>query len=132
MDSKRTETTKILWAGLLLVLVGCAATGKRVEEGQLLQFEKGKTTYYEVVAALGRPSASILTDTGTRQVLYTYSQVQLHWQNFVPLLDRLHQGSEAETTTVQLDFDAHSVLVSYSATTSHTPTGYGVLSGTKQ
>ncbi len=117
---------------LLTCLWSCAATGRRVDEGQLLQFEKGRTTYYDVVAALGRPSASVLHDNGTRQVLYTYSQTQLKWQNFVPIMDRLQQGSDAETTTVQLDFDAQSVLVSYSATTSHTPTGYGVISGGKQ
>ena len=132
MDSKRTARTTMLWAALVLVCVGCAAQGKRVEEGQLLQFERGTTTYYDAVAALGRPSASVRHEDGTRQVVYTWSHVQLHWQNFVPLLDRLHQGSDAETTTVQLNFDAQDRLVSWTATTSHTPTGYGVISGGKQ
>jgi YD repeat-containing protein len=116
---------------LAAVLSSCAATGKRVEEGQLLQLERGKTTYYEAVAALGRPSASVRNADGTRQVIYTHAQAQLRWQNFIPILDRLYQGSDAETTTVQLNFDAQDRFVSWTATMSHTPAGYGVISGGK-
>lgn len=116
---------------LLAFLPSCATQGKRVDEGQLLQFEKGTTTYYEAIAALGRPSVSVRNEDGTRQVIYVYAQGQNHWQNYVPILDRLYQGSDAESTAVQLNFDAHDRLVSWTATTSHTPTGYGVISGAK-
>lgn len=116
----------------LLTLSACAAQGKRVDEGQLIRFEKGKTTYYDAIGQLGRPSLSVRNEDGTRQVVYTYAQGQVHWQNFVPILDRLYQGSDAESTTVQLNFDAQDKLVSWTTTTTHTPTGTGVFSGGKQ
>jgi hypothetical protein len=48
----------------LALLVGCAATGAKVTEDQLLQFQKGSTTLDQVVAKLGRPTTTMLMPNG--------------------------------------------------------------------
>ena len=60
-----------------MVLTSCAATGTKVAPEQLTQFERGKTTYYDVVAALGKPTSMTLAADGSRQVIYAYSQNQM-------------------------------------------------------
>jgi hypothetical protein len=111
---------------------GCVATGTRVDEGQLLQFERGRTTYFEVVARLGKPNSSALAADGSRQIAYVYTQQQLKVQNFIPVVALFTQGSTAETSTVTLDFDPHNRLVQFTATQGQTAVGTGFNSGAKQ
>jgi len=115
-----------------LVLTSCAATGTKVEADRLTQFERGKTTYHEVVAALGKPTSMTLAADGSRQVIYSYTQNQMKWENFVPIVAMFSQGATAETTTVTLDFDPTGVLMSYTAAEGQTQMGTGFSSGAKQ
>lgn len=117
---------------LLLFLAGCVATGTKVTEEQLGAFQRGRTTYYDVVASLGRPTASTLHHDGTRQAVYVYSQSQLKAINFVPIAAMFAQGASSETTTVTLEFDARNVLLSYAASQGQTTVGSGFQSGGKQ
>jgi len=103
-----------------------------VEADRLTQFERGKTTYHDVVAALGKPTSMTLAADGSRQVIYSYTQNQMKWENFVPIVAMFSQGATAETTTVTLDFDPTGVLMSYTAAEGQTQMGTGFSSGAKQ
>jgi hypothetical protein len=116
----------------LFLLPGCMAVGTRVDEGQLLQFERGKTTFFEVVAQLGRPNSSTLAADGSRQIAYVYTQQQLKVQNFIPIVSAFTQGATAETSTVTLDFDPQQRLVQFTATQGQSTVGTGFTSGAKQ
>ena len=76
---------------VLGLLAGCVAYGTRVGEEQVTQFERGRTSYFDVVSTLGRPTTMLLHADGTREVTYFYSQSQLKAVNFVPLLAALQQ-----------------------------------------
>ena len=117
---------------LALGLVGCVATGTKVTEAQLGQFQPGYSTYQEVLGALGPPNQSTLHSDGTREAIYLYTQMQLKPLNFVPILAAFSQGSTAETTTVTLLFDARGMLASFSAAQGQTTVGTGLLSGGRQ
>lgn len=116
----------------LTLLTGCVATGTKVTEEQLFTFQRGTTSYYDVVSQLGKPSQSTRHADGTREVWYQYSQTQLKPENFIPIVATFTQGATAETTTVYLVFDAADKLVSYSASQGQAKTGYGLSSGAKQ
>ena len=103
-----------------------------MDADRLTQFERGKTTYAEVVAALGTPTSMTLAADGSRQVTYIYNQNQMKWENFVPIVAMFSQGATAETTTVILDFDPQGVLLSYTAAEGQTQMGIGFNSGAKQ
>jgi hypothetical protein len=122
------------FAGLMFLacLTGCVATGTKVTEEQLFQFQRGHTTYYDVVAQLGQPNQTMLHHDGSREVLYVYSQTQLKPVNFVPFAAMFAQGATSETSTVHLLFDARQVLVSYTASQGQTTLGTGITSGARQ
>ena len=123
------------WLMLLclgLALTSCYAMGTKVETDRLTQFERGKTTYYDVVAALGKPTSMALAADGSRQLTYSYSQSQLKWENFVPGLAMFAQGTTAETSQVTLEFDPQGILTSYTATEGQSTTGTGFTSGKRQ
>ena len=115
-----------------LVLSSCMAVGTRVDESQLTHFERGRTSYYDVVATLGKPNAATLFADGSREVVYSYSQQQLKVENFIPIVAMFAQGSTTETTTVTLMFDAQDRLVTYTATQGSMVVGTGLASGAKQ
>jgi hypothetical protein len=108
------------------------ATGTKVTEAQLGQFQPGHSTYQEVIGTLGPPNQSTLHSDGTREAIYLYTQMQLKPLNFVPILAAFSQGGTAETTTVTLLFDARGMLASFSAAQGQTTMGTGFLSGGRQ
>src|SRR5262245_59966673 len=112
-----------------LCLTGCVATGKRVEEGQLVQFEPGIKTFYEVVGKLGTPTSSIRAPDGTCQIAYVYTQAQINAWSFIPIPASFAQGSTSESSTVILNFDAQERLVNYSTQYGNTAVGMGLLNG---
>jgi outer membrane protein assembly factor BamE (lipoprotein component of BamABCDE complex) len=115
-----------------VVLAGCYAAGRKVDQQALEQFQEGITTYEQVVEALGPPTNSVLNSNKTRQLLYVYTQTQAHLANFIPGWALISQGASSEQTTVQLDFDARKILTGYSATTGNMQIGTGLSSGKKQ
>jgi hypothetical protein len=117
---------------LSFLCAGCMATGTKVTEEQLFQFRRGHTTFYDVVASLGKPTQTTRHADGTREVWYSYTQQQLRAENFIPVVAMFTQGATAETTTVYLTFDAADRLVSYSASQGQSTTGYGLSSGGRQ
>jgi hypothetical protein len=116
----------------LTLLTGCVATGTKVTEEQLFRFQRGTTSYFDVVAQLGKPTQTTRHADGTREAWYTYAQAQLKWVNFVPIADRLVGGATAETTSVYLTFDPHDRLVTYSVSQGQSQSGYGLQSGARQ
>lgn len=115
-----------------LALVSCVATGTKVTEEQLFTFQRGHTTYFDVVARLGKPTQTTLLHDGTRQAVYVYTQAQLKPENFIPLVAMFTQGATSETTMVTLDFDARAILTGYTASQGQATTGTGFQSGAKQ
>jgi hypothetical protein len=122
----------MLATAVLLGCVGCAAYGTKVSEDQLTHFTRGQTTYAEVVQALGPPNQSTLHSDGTRNITYTYLQSQVRAANYIPIVGAFVQGADTEQTNVVLDFDARSILVSYTSTQGQLGMGTGFASGARQ
>ena len=116
----------------LLFFTSCVATGVKVTEEDLFQFHPGTTSYYDIVAKLGKPTQSTRHANGTREAWYVYTQAQLKAINFIPIAATFAQGSTAETTSVALTFDSHDRLVTYAISQGQSTTGSGIFSGAKQ
>lgn len=116
----------------LTLLASCASTGTKVEQSALLAFQKGQTPCAEVIQTLGPPNLSHLRDDGSRQLVYSYTQVQAKWQNFVPVVGAVAQGATAETTETTLECSPAGILVGYVSSKGQTKSGYGLSSGAKQ
>jgi outer membrane protein assembly factor BamE (lipoprotein component of BamABCDE complex) len=112
-----------------LALVACASTGVRVDEAAVAKFAPGKTTYGEVIQALGPPTTSIVRADGHRVILYTYAQARMRASSFVPVVGLFAGGMDAKSTNVSFEFDTQGVLVNDSTSQTQIGTGTGLISG---
>jgi outer membrane protein assembly factor BamE (lipoprotein component of BamABCDE complex) len=117
---------------VLLVFTSCVSTGTKVDQDKLARFEKGKTTYAEVIQQFGKPTQSTVNSDGTRTVVYTYVQSQAKAANFIPIVGAFVGGVDTENTSVMMNFDKDSVLTNYSATQGSSSIGTGINSGARQ
>lgn len=113
-----------------LMMTGCVASGVRVTEEQVTQFEKGKSTYSDVVGKLGQPTSMVLTSTGLRVVTYSYVEAAARPATFIPIVGPLVGGADARSNVVMFMFDRDGILANYSTSSSQTGTGFGGASGT--
>ena len=111
-------------------LAGCASSGVKVEERQLASFEKGKTTYSQVVAQLGQPNATTFMNDGRRVIVYSYVQAQARPESFIPIVGLFVGGADARSNMVSMVFTQDGVLESSSASESQVGVGTGFASGT--
>jgi outer membrane protein assembly factor BamE (lipoprotein component of BamABCDE complex) len=114
----------------LALLSSCVASGAKVTEAQLIQFQKGSTTIAQVEQALGAPTSSTLLPNGSHMLMYFYVQAQARPASFIPIIGPLVGGSDSKSNSATLTFDNAGILVSYSASSSSFGTGMGAASGT--
>ena len=88
------------------ILGGCAASGVQVTDQQAQEFQVGKSTYADVVAALGEPTSMTLSSGRGRVAVYSYSAVSSRPQNFIPFIGRLVAGYEKKSSAVVFVFDS--------------------------
>jgi outer membrane protein assembly factor BamE (lipoprotein component of BamABCDE complex) len=115
-----------LAAALALGLAGCASTGTKVETSQIQQFQKGVTTYPEVVAALGDPTTVTTDSDGKKSAVYTYAQSKIRPESFIPYVGLFAGGADVKSTAVVFRFDSADKLVDYSTSMSNAGAGYGL------
>jgi hypothetical protein len=94
----------------VLLLGGCAASGVQVTEQQARAFQVGRSTYTEVVAALGEPTSMTSSSVGGRVAIYSYSAVSSRPQNFIPYIGPFVAGYDEKSSTVTFVFDERGVL----------------------
>jgi hypothetical protein len=125
----------IIGIGLLVLfalLTGCAATGTKVPDTDMLQFQRGVTLYQDIVAKYGPPNQMTKHADQTREAWYIYQQGQHSWVNFVPIAAAIAQHTTTENSTAYFVFDAQDRLATYSISQGQNTTGFGFSSGAKQ
>ena len=93
-----------------VLLAGCAASGVQVTEQQAQSFQVGKTTYSDVVTALGEPTTVNSSSNGNRTAVYSYSSIASRPQNFIPYVGPLVSGYDTKSSAVTFVFDSKGVL----------------------
>lgn len=58
---------------LVAGLVGCATSGRKIDQGAADQIEKGKTTKEQVVALIGSPESISRSSNGDTTYIYNYT-----------------------------------------------------------
>ena len=114
-------------SALALFAAACASTGTKVDDSKVQAFQRGKTTYPEVVASLGAPQANLLSDDGSRTVTYSYAQASARPENFIPYVGVFAGGADSKLSGYTFKFDKDGLLVSYSAITGQNSINTGLL-----
>lgn len=123
------KATSLLVALACLSLPACAAGGTQVKESQLSQFRKDVTTDQEVISALGQPNTNTLQFDGSRMMCYTYSQMAVRPQTFIPIVGGFIGGADMKMNTACLQFTPKGVLKDFTTTSSQIGSGGGLASG---
>ncbi len=109
-------------------LSGCASHGVMVSDQQARQFQKGKSTEADVVAALGQPTTTV-THGSTRTLLYSGAQAQARPASFIPLVGPLVGGSDVRASSVMFQFGPDGRLVDVVSTQHSSGGGTGFAAG---
>jgi len=103
--------------------------GAQVSEQQLASFEKGKTTYAQVVANLGQPTSQTTSSEGSRIATWTYFESKARASTFIPIVGPFVGGADSRSNVVQMRFDQAGILEGYTDTASQFGSGTGFASG---
>jgi outer membrane protein assembly factor BamE (lipoprotein component of BamABCDE complex) len=116
LTTGKIHMRKILIISLFALLTACVSTGVKVDPTKLTNFQKGKTTYSEVVAKLGNPTQTATHDNGTKTAIYAYMSSQPRPESFIPYVGLMVGGADVETSSVNLNFDKHDILTGIEST----------------
>jgi hypothetical protein len=101
----------------------------RVDESNLTSFEKGKTTYPEVLNRLGQPTSNTLLPDGRRMLMYSWVAARARPENFIPLVGPFVGGADSRSSNVIIWIGTDGKLESYSASQSQYGMGRGLEAG---
>lgn len=106
---------KILALITVLVFHGCSSTGTgtQVNQDQLNEFSKGKTSYQEVIAKLGEPDKVTAKPDGGREITYISTRTQPRAASFIPLIGSFVEGKDKITSTAVFKFNKRAILEDY-------------------
>lgn len=114
------------------LLGGCAAAGVQVTEQQAQAFQVGRSTYADVVAALGEPTSVTLSTRGGRVAVYAYAAISARPQNYIPYIGGLVGGFDERKSAVAFIFDGNGILVETNSTQHSVGSGQNLAAGTPQ
>ena len=106
---------KFLPIACMLMLVACTSVGVKVDPAKMSDFKKGKTTYSDVVEALGQPTQTMVSDSGDKTIQYAHLSTQARPESFIPYVGLVVGGADTETSMVSMTFDSKGILRSYSS-----------------
>src|SRR5262249_5770169 len=114
--------------------VCCSVAQRRASKFRISKasFKAGKSTYGDVVAALGPPTSTTTSSNGKRSAVYSYAAVQARPQNFIPYIGPFISGYDTKSSAVTFEFDARGVLTSTSSTQGTAGIGANLAAGSVQ
>jgi len=113
-------------AAVCAALSACASAGTKVDPSTAQQFQKGSTTYSEVVAALGEPTTVTTASDGKKTAAYSYAKTTVRPESFIPYVGAFVGGADVKTSAVIFRFDGADKLIDFSTSVSNTGAGYGL------
>lgn len=93
----------------LIGLAGCISSGRPIDHARVDAFVPGRTTYGEVIAALGPPN-STMQMAGQRTIAYSHLEVRTNPATFIPIVGMFAGGAQGTSDTVAFSFDQNLVL----------------------
>jgi outer membrane protein assembly factor BamE (lipoprotein component of BamABCDE complex) len=100
----------------MVMLIGCASSGPKIDAPRLAEIRKGETTVDQVVAQFGRPNVLSKNMDGTQTAAYVYVEGRSDAGAFVPMLSALAGKADADVDSVIFHFDRKGVLRDYKTT----------------
>lgn len=106
---------KIICLFIITLLSACISMGAKVDPKRLAEFEKGKTSYNQIITSLGKPTQTSILDDGNKKIEYIHYDAQATPASFIPFVGMFIGGVDTTTTSIALTFDKNDILKSYSS-----------------
>jgi outer membrane protein assembly factor BamE (lipoprotein component of BamABCDE complex) len=121
----------LVLAAFTLTLAACASSGPTIDNAQLAELQKGKTTTDDILRRFGKPSFNSDNLDGTRTTAYLQEGTRSNAAAMVSMIGAVASGtgSTANVNSIIFRFDTKGVLSSYERT-SESPTAMTASSGT--
>lgn len=120
---------QLLWTCVALLVAACGSSGgTKVDQNQVAQFQRGVTTYDQVVSAFGQPQVVSKTADGHTVIAYAYTQTQVRGATFIPVVGLFAGGADANQQSESFTFDKNGILQDYTTMQSQACSGNGVMS----
>lgn len=111
----------LFFTAFILMLAGCASSGPTIDNAQLAELQKGRTTADDVLRRFGKPSFNSDNLDGTRTTAYLQAGYRSDASAMVSLISAIASGTTANANSIIFRFDSNGVLSSYERT-SESPT----------
>lgn len=96
---------KILILFLCLFLIGCATSGKLIDQDKLSQIKEGITTKEEVINLLGKPEMISLTSDAKEIMMYHHLEYKTRASTFIPVVGLMTGGADMKQQILQILID---------------------------
>ncbi len=97
----------VLLAGLL---IGCASTGRKIDQSQVQTITKGETTKEQVVARLGSPDRIMKLGNGDTIFTYGYARVTAKPATFIPIVGAFAGGANTQYQSCAVTFGPDGIV----------------------
>ena len=87
---------------LCLSLIGCATSGKLINQDKLSQIKEGITTKEEVINLLGKPDMISLGSDAKEIIMYTHLDYKMRASSFIPGFGLLIGGADMKQQVFQI------------------------------
>ena len=121
---------RVLFAMAIAVLLSACGVdqGQKIDTNQVAKFQTGKTTYDQVIAAMGTPASIQTRSDGTKILVYVYTQAAPRPATFVPVVGLFAGGADVKQQSVLFTFDHDGILKDYTTQDTQMCSGNGVYS----
>ncbi len=75
-------------------ILGCASSGKKIEQNKVSQIKEGVTTEQEIISLFGPPYIKTLNSDGKIIMSYQYTKIKNRASNFIPVVNILNGGMD--------------------------------------
>ncbi len=116
---------------LLVGLVGCASSGRKIDQSAADKIEKGKSTQAEVISLIGSPDNIIRRAGGETIFSYSYVRASAKPASFIPLFGPLVGGANVQHQIFMVVFDSRGVVKDYMSSQGASESGMGAAAGGK-
>jgi len=122
---------KILGIMAIILLIGCASVGHKIDQSATDKIEKGKTTKEQVLNLMGSPDQIIRLGNGDTTFTYLYIRSTLKPETLIPFVGMFVGGSNMQHQAFSVTFDPDNVVKDLVSTQGSMECDTGLTTGNK-
>ena len=117
---------KILLLIPLLLLAGCATSGRDFDITSVQRIEKASTTRGELEQWMGKPMAVGFDGDGNQTATWLYTKAKSQPQSFIPIAGAFVGGVDVRQKQLIAVFDERGVVIDFNYNDSESEMNYGL------